>query len=102
MSNKKFKRAQYSIIQFIKNNAKGKSYATQNSIRERLVKSTKDLHQIDYKVMNIQSKHIDGLVKHWQEQKLSIGSIKNREADFRFITGKPNLFKEHRQVKLLK
>lgn len=100
MSNKKFKRAQHSIIQFVKNNAKGKSYSTQNSMRERLVKSTKDLHEIGYKVMNIQniqSKHIEGLVKHWQEQKLSVGSIKNRIADFRFVAnqiGKPNIVKE--------
>ncbi|WP_150468490.1 integrase domain-containing protein [Francisella sp. SYW-9] len=101
MSNTKFKRARHSIIQFVKHSVNDKSYATQNSMRERLCKSAKDLHTLGYKIMNIkniQSKHIEALTKYWMDQGLSVGSIKNRLSDFRLLANKierPGIIKEH-------
>ena len=97
MSNKGFKSARHSAIQFVKTFASDKSFATQASVKERLITSIKDLHALGYKIKNInnlQPKHIEKLVSHWQEKELSTGSIKNRMSDFRLIaktTGRTHL-----------
>jgi hypothetical protein len=97
MSKKALKVATYSIHNFIKHNIRGKSFSTVASIRERLTNSMKDLHSLGYPIRNInniQKKHIDALVKSWQEKKLSAGSIKNRMSDFRLyskVSGRTHL-----------
>ena len=52
-----------------------------------------ELHQMGYRRMQAKSlkpKHIEALVKHWQEKKLSIGTIKNRMAALRWWATKVN------------
>ena len=101
MSKKAFKVARHSIYNFVKYNVRGKSFSTVSSIRERMISSMKYLHSLGYPVRNInniQKKHIDALVKSWQSRELSIGTIKNRMADFRTFakaTGKDYLIKQN-------
>lgn len=97
MSKKAFKEAKHSIYNFVKTFSKDKSYATNASIRERIITSMKDLHNIGYPIRNInniKTKHIEALISHWKDKELSTGTIKNRMSDFRFITkaiGKTNM-----------
>ncbi len=63
------------------------SYATQMNRERMLTLIANELHELGYRKMSERSlkpKHIDALVKHWFDQRLSIGTIKNRMAVIRW------------------
>lgn len=100
MSSKtKLKKIQSSIHYFVNHRIFDKSYATKNSIKQRLNTSMKDLHSLGFiiqKLDRLKPKHIDALVSHWKTNNLSTGSIKNRMSDFRLLArmnDNPNLMK---------
>lgn len=69
------------------------SYSTQNSRKERLQKIANILHESGYKNMNATSlkpKHIDALIKHWNETETSVGTIKNYMTSLRWWAEKIN------------
>ncbi|MCY4419756.1 MAG: integrase domain-containing protein [Gammaproteobacteria bacterium] len=69
------------------------SYATQRNRERILTQAAKELHAMGYRKMQAKSlkpKHIEALVKHWQERDLSIGTIKNRMATLRWWAEKVN------------
>ena len=69
------------------------SYATQRNRERILTLAANELHQMGYRRMQARSlkpKHIEALVKHWQEKNLSIGTIKNRMAALRWWATKVN------------
>ena len=69
------------------------SYATQQN-RERLLALIGDqLHVLGYRGLSARSlkpKHIEALVKRWQVEELSIGTVKNRMAALRWWAQKVN------------
>ena len=69
------------------------SYATQRNRERILTLAANELHAMGYRKMQARSlkpKHIEALVKHWQERELSIGTIKNRMATLRWWAEKVN------------
>ncbi len=69
------------------------SYATQRNRERILTLIANELHALGYRQMQARSlkpKHIEGLVKQWQERNLSIGTIKNRMAVIRWWSVKIN------------
>jgi hypothetical protein len=63
------------------------SYATQTNRERMLTLIANDLHDLGYRKMSERSlkpKHIDALVRRWFDQRLSIGTIKNRMAVVRW------------------
>jgi hypothetical protein len=69
------------------------SYATQVNRERMLTLAANELHELGYRGMSAQSlkpKHIEALVKHWFDQELSIGTIKNRMAVIRWWSQKVN------------
>ena len=63
------------------------SYSTQNKRSHHLMQIADQLHALGFQGMNASSlkpKHVDALVKLWQEQELSTGTIKNRMAVLRW------------------
>ena len=63
------------------------SYATQRNRERMLTLIANELHGMGYRKMQSRSlkpKHIEALVKHWQDNNLSIGTIKNRMAALRW------------------
>lgn len=88
MSRSKLKSIYYSIHEFMKPYKSELSHATFANRTKRLEAMFKELHQLGYEpthIDRIKPKHIEILVKHWQAAGLSIGSIKNRMSDLRFI-----------------
>ena len=69
----------YQLKQLCRRNRDG-GYATQRN-RERLLSLIADqLRALGFRNMNAQSlkpKHVEGLVNRWQEESLSVGTIKN-------------------------
>ena len=64
------------------------SYATFSDRTKRLKAMFKELHNLGYETTHIgrvKQKHIEILVNHWQKAGVSIGSIKNRMSDLRFV-----------------
>ena len=64
------------------------SHATHADRTNRLKAMAKELHNLGYEPTNIgriKQKHIGILVKHWQESAISVGTIKNRLSDLRFV-----------------
>jgi site-specific recombinase XerC len=82
----------YQLKQLCRRNKDG-SFTTQRD-RERLLTQIADqLHTLGYRHMSVQSlklKHVDALVKHWQTEGLSAGSMKNRMAVIRWWAQKVN------------
>ena len=76
----------YQLKQLCRRNKDG-SFSTQRD-RERLLTQIADqLHALGYRHMSAQSlkpKHVEALVKHWQEEGLSAGAMKNRMAAIRW------------------
>ncbi len=76
----------YQLKQLSRRNKDG-SYATQRN-RERLLSLIADqLHALGYRRMQAQSlkpKHVEGLVRLWQGEGLSIGTVKNRMSALRW------------------
>ena len=69
------------------------SYATQRNRERILTLVANELHALGYRQMQARSlkpKHIEALVKQWQERDLSIGTIKNRMAAIRWWATKIN------------
>jgi len=67
------------------------SHATQAKREYMLSLMANQLHELGYRGMSARSlkpKHIEALLKHWQEEELSIGTIKNRMAVIRWWTNK--------------
>lgn len=84
----KTKRLLHSIDEKLKHNKDG-SYQTQACRRRRLHQCGRDLIKGGYQLGHINGlkrKHIEYLVKHWHELKLSQGTIKNRMSDIRWIS----------------
>ncbi len=71
------------------------SRMTQAQREQRLRRAARELHGLGYRNMHASSlkpKHVQALVKQWQERELSAGTIKNRLADLRWWAekvGKP-------------
>lgn len=64
------------------------SFATQADRKKILLHIADDLQKIGMLMPNVfflKPKHVTHLVAHWQEQKLSTGTIKNRMAAVRFL-----------------
>lgn len=78
------------------------SFATQSNRREMLSLFTKQLRQSGYKVnrlgpSDLKGRHVNALVKKWQLEQKSIGTIKNRLAVLRWLfekIGKPEVVKD--------
>ncbi|MEX2123865.1 MAG: phage integrase N-terminal domain-containing protein [Woeseia sp.] len=82
----------YQLKKLGRNNRDG-SFATQAKRAWLLSQMANQLHQLGYKGMSARSlkpKHVQALVTYWQEQVLSIGTIKNRMAAIRWWAGKVN------------
>ena len=82
----------YNLKQLCRNCREG-SYATQRNRERILTQIGNDLHAMGYRKMQARSlkpKHIEALVKHWQERELSVGTIKNRMAAIRWWAMKVN------------
>ena len=76
----------YQLKQLCRQNRDG-SYSTQNKRSHHLMQIADQLHTLGFQGMNASSlkpKHVDALVKQWQEQELSTGTIKNRMAVLRW------------------
>jgi hypothetical protein len=70
----------YQLKQLCRRNRDG-SYRTQADRERQLTLIANQLHGLGYRKMNAQSlkpKHVEVLVKHWQQEDLSVGAIKNR------------------------
>ncbi|MEW8024870.1 MAG: phage integrase N-terminal domain-containing protein [Candidatus Thiodiazotropha sp.] len=82
----------YQLKQICRRNRDG-SFTTQRD-RERLLTQIADqLHDLGYRHMSAQSlkpKHIEALVKNWQDKELSAGAMKNRLAVIRWWAQKVN------------
>ena len=82
----------YQLKQLCLRNRDG-GYATQRN-RERLLSMIADqLHALGYRNMVVHSlkpKHAEALVKHWQGESLSVGTIKNRMSALRWWAQKVN------------
>ena len=69
------------------------SYATQRNRERILTRAANELQAMGYRQMQASSlkpKHIEALIKHWQEKELSTGTIKNRMAALRWWAMKIN------------
>ena len=79
------------------------SFATQSNRREMLSLFSRELREIRYKVNNLsphdlKGRHVNALVKKWQSENKSIGTIKNRMSVLRWLfekIGKPEVIKEN-------
>jgi hypothetical protein len=85
---------EYELKAICRRNRDG-SRMTQAEREQRLRLIARELHALGYRNMHASSlkpKHVDALVKHWQEHDLSVGTIKNRLAYLRWWAekvGKP-------------
>jgi hypothetical protein len=76
----------YQLKQLCRQSREG-SYATQYNRERMLTLLANELHALGYRGMSARSlkpKHIEALVKHWFDQALWIGTIKNRMAVIRW------------------
>jgi len=76
-------------MQICRRNCDG-SFATQSNRREMLAFFTRELREIGYKVNNLnpqdlKGRHVNALVKKWQLEEKSIGTIKNRMSVLRWL-----------------
>lgn len=91
---------EYHIFKICHRNRDG-SYATQANRKEMLSLFTKELKDIGYKVNKIgpndlKGRHVNALLKKWQTEGKSIGTIKNRMSVLRWLfekIGKPEVIK---------
>jgi integrase len=89
-------------MQICRRNCDG-SFATQSNRREMLSLFSRELREIRYKVNNLRphdlkGRHVNALVKKWQSENKSIGTIKNRMSVLRWLfekIGKPEVVKEN-------
>lgn len=91
---------EYRLMQICHHNRDG-SFATQSNRREMLSLFTKQLREFGYKVdqlrpSDLRGRHVNALIKQWQSEHKSIGTIKNRLAVLRWLfkkIGKPEIIK---------
>jgi len=82
----------YQLKQLGRENRDG-SHATQWKRAFILSQIANQLHELGYRHMSAHSlkpKHIEALVKHWQSQGISVGTMKNRLAAIRWWSRKVN------------
>src|SRR5215472_727815 len=85
---------EYELKRMCRRNRDG-ARMTQAQREQRLRLIARELHTLGYRRMHATSlkpKHVEALVKHWQLEELSAGTIKNRLADLRWWAekvGKP-------------
>ena len=82
----------YQLKQLCLRNRDG-SYRTQADRERQLTLIANQLHTLGYRKLNTQSlkpKHIEALVKHWQQEDISVGAIKNRLTAIRWWAQKVN------------
>jgi len=82
----------YQLKQLCRRNRDG-SYRTQADRERQLTLIANQLHALGYRKMNAQSlkpKHVEALVKHWQQEDISVGAIKNRLTAIRWWAQKVN------------
>lgn len=97
MSKSALKSVNHSIFQLMKQHQAALSFEKRYGTTSRLTTMMKELHQLGFIVRHIsglKQKHVQALVNHWQEKSLSVGTIKNRLSDLRFVcdaTGKNNV-----------
>lgn len=95
-------RLEYQLHQISHRNRDG-SFATQSNRREMLSLFTRELREIGYKVNNLnpqdlKGRHVNALVKKWQSENKSTGTIKNRMSVLRWLfekIGKPEVIKSN-------
>lgn len=100
-------RLEYQLHQICRRNCDG-SFATQSNRREMLSLFSKELKEIGYKVNNLKAhdlkgRHVNALVKKWQSEKKSIGTIKNRMSTLRWLfekIGKSEVIKSNAVYKI--
>lgn len=93
---------EYQFMQISHRNRDG-SFATQSNRREMLSLFSRELREIGYKVNNLNPKdlkgrHVNALIKKWQSENKSIGTIKNRMSTLRWLfekIGKPEVIKKN-------
>ncbi len=76
----------YQLKELCRRNRDG-GYATQQNRERQLSLVADQLHELGYRAMNARSlkpKHVEALVRWWQGEGLSIGTIKNRMAALRW------------------
>ena len=76
----------YQLKELCRRNRDG-SYATQQNRERQLGLMAEQLHELGYRDMNARSlkpKHVEALLRRWQGEGLSIGTVKNRMAALRW------------------
>lgn len=89
-SNKREDRFSRSLSEILQHNKEG-SFATYNNRSERLKSAVNELKDMGYQlknVRNLKQKHIKALVQSWKDRGLSIGTIKNKMSDLRWLSRK--------------
>jgi site-specific recombinase XerC len=82
----------HQLKQLCRHNREG-SYGTQVRRERELTLMANQLHEIGFRGMNSHSlkpKHVEALVRHWLENEVAAGTIKNRLAAFRWWARKVN------------
>lgn len=88
MSKSKLKSINYSIYEFMKQQKGKLSHATVYDRTKRLEAMVKELHSLGFEpthIARLKQKHVEILVKKWQGSGISVGAIKNRMSDLRFV-----------------
>lgn len=88
MSKSKLKSINYSIYEFMKQQKGKLSHATLYDRTKRLEAMAKELHGLGFEpthIARLKQKHVEILVKKWQKSGVSVGAIKNRMSDLRFV-----------------
>ena len=76
----------YQLKQLCRHNREG-SYATRSNREHQLTQIVDQLHELGFRRMSkhsLKPKHVEALVKLWQSQNLSPGTIKNRMSNLRW------------------
>lgn len=87
MSKTKFKSVKTSLINFAKSD-KSYSFSSMKDFMDIILQSTKELHEMGYKISHIKGfkhKHIIKLIEHWKSCGASSGTIKNRMSKLRHL-----------------
>lgn len=82
----------HQLKQLCRHNREG-SFGTQIRRERELALMANQLHEIGFRGMNSHSlkpKHVEGLVRHWLEKEVAVGTIKNRMAAVRWWARKVN------------
>ena len=80
---------EFQLMQICRRNRDG-SFATQSNRREMLSLFSRQLKEMGYKVKqlrphDLKTRHVNALVKKWQSENKSVGTIKNRMSAIRWL-----------------